>query len=137
LPWYTEGATGFVDVRDVTKAMLMLMESEVSSQRFIVSAENESFKNVFTMMAKAFNKRIPGRKVTPLLAAIVWRWETFKSKFTGKKPLITKETSSSAMAIQLFNNDKLKKYFPSFRYMQLPETISYTCSVLQQKVNNR
>ncbi len=136
-PWYTEGATGFVDVRDVAKAMIELMESGISSERFIVSGRNESFKNVFEMIAKAFNKKIPNRRVTPLLASIIWRLDTIKSKLTGKPPLITKETASSAMATQLFDNEKLKKHLPSFNYFPLEETIKYTCSGLQQKLNNQ
>ena len=41
-PWYTEGTTGFVHVKDVAAAMIMLMESGISSERFIISAENKS-----------------------------------------------------------------------------------------------
>ncbi|MEO8771383.1 MAG: NAD-dependent epimerase/dehydratase family protein [Ferruginibacter sp.] len=136
LPWYTEGITGFVDVRNVAGSMIALMESEIVSQRFVVSAENESFRNVFNMIAKGFNKKLPTRKVTPLLAAIVWRLEAVKSKFTSVKPLITKETAASAMAVQYFDNGKLKKYLPSFNYYSLSQTISDTCAALQQKLNN-
>ncbi|MBS1742629.1 MAG: NAD-dependent epimerase/dehydratase family protein [Bacteroidetes bacterium] len=136
-PWFTDGMNGFVDVRDVAKAMIQLMESEITAQRFIVSAENETFSNVFHLIAKAFNKKIPNRKVTPLLAAIVWRIEAIKSKLTGIKPLITRETAASAMAISKYDNNKLKKYLPSFSYYPLEETIAFTCAALQQKLNNR
>ncbi len=136
-PWYTNGTIGLVDVRDVAKVMIALMESGISAERFIISAENESFKNVFEMIAKAFNKKIPHRRVTPMLAAIIWRLETIKSKLTGKAPLITRETAASAMATQLFDNEKLKKYLPSFNYISLQETIRHTCMGLQQKLNNR
>src|SRR5205085_8217944 len=107
------------------------------SQRFIVSAENETFRNVFVMMTKAFNKKTPRLKVTPLLAAIVWRFEKIKSVFTGIQPLVTKKTAASAMAIQKFNNKKLIKYLPSFSYYPLEQTINDTCALLQQKLNNQ
>lgn len=137
LPWYTTGVSGFVDVRDVAKAMIMLMESDITAERFIVSSENNEFKNVFNMIAKEFNKRSPHRKVTALLAGIVWRYEALKSKFTGIKPIVTKETAASAMAIQYFDNSKLKEQLPAFSYFPLSETIGHTCSLLQQKLNNR
>ncbi|MBL0145220.1 MAG: NAD-dependent epimerase/dehydratase family protein [Chitinophagaceae bacterium] len=41
-PWYTAGTTGFVDVKDVASAMIQLMESDVTAQRFILSAENKT-----------------------------------------------------------------------------------------------
>ncbi|MEP7163446.1 MAG: NAD-dependent epimerase/dehydratase family protein [Ferruginibacter sp.] len=135
-PWYAEGTTGFVDVKDVARIMIMLMESEISSERFIISAENKSYHDLFDQIADAFNKKRPSRKVTALLASIVWRWEAIKSKFTGAVPLITKETAATAMTKVRFDNSKLKKYFPSFEYHGLEQTIKTTCSALQQKLNN-
>lgn len=136
-PWYTEGVTGYVDVRDVAKAMIQLMQSNISGERFIISAEDRSFKDVFTMMAKAFEKKPPHKKVTPFLAQIVWRLEAIKSLFTGKEPLVTKETAKTALATVHFDNSKLKKYLPDFTYIPIEETIVHTCRLLQQKLNNR
>ncbi|MES2849985.1 MAG: NAD-dependent epimerase/dehydratase family protein [Bacteroidota bacterium] len=136
-PWYSEGVTGFVDVRDVVKAMIQLMESNISSERFIISAEDRSFKDVFALIAKAFGKKAPHKKVTPLLAQIVWRWEAIKSRFTGKDPLVTKETAKTALATVHFDNSKLKKFLPSFTYTPVEDAINHTCAVLQQKLNNR
>jgi dihydroflavonol-4-reductase len=77
-PWYTEGTSGFVDVADVVKAMMLLMESNVSAERFILCAENLTYREVFTQMANNFNKKPPHKKVTHLLATIVWRMEGVK-----------------------------------------------------------
>lgn len=135
-PWYADGTTGFVDVKDVANAMIMLMRSEISSERFIISAENKSYQDVFDQIADAFNKKRPSKKVNPFIAAVVWRWEAVKSKFTGAIPLITKETAATALAKVQFDNSKLKKYFPSFEYHRLEQTIKTTCLALQQKLNN-
>ncbi|MEO7048159.1 MAG: NAD-dependent epimerase/dehydratase family protein [Ferruginibacter sp.] len=135
--WYTDGTTGFVDVRDVAAAMIALMESDISSERFILSAENVTYQSVFNMMAKAFNKKPPYKKVTPFIAKIVWRMEALKSFFTGAKPLITKETAATALAKVNFDNSKLLKFLPGFKYHSLEETINYTCNALQQKINNQ
>jgi dihydroflavonol-4-reductase len=134
-PWYSEGVTGYVDVRDVAKAMITLMESNISGERFILSAEDRSFKEVFTLIANAFGKKPPLKKVTPFLAQLVWRLEKIKSLFTGKEPLVTKETAKTALARVHFNNNKLKKFLPGFTYTPLQETIEYTCKVFQQKLN--
>ena len=134
-PWYSEGMTGFVDVADVAKAMIQLMESDIVSERFIISAENRTYREVFNSMADAFGKKRPTKKVTAWLASVVWRLERIKSKFTGKQPLVTKETAATALAIAVYDNSKLKKYLPSFEYLNLEQTIKTTCSVLQQKLN--
>jgi nucleoside-diphosphate-sugar epimerase len=134
-PWYTEGITGFVDVKDVAKAMVLLMESNINAERFIISAENKSYKDVFNLMAKAFGKKQPNKKVTPLIAKMVWRVEAIKSFFTGKEPLVTKETSRTALAKVQFDNSKLKKWIPQFNYQPLGETIKQTCFELLKKKN--
>lgn len=136
-PWYTDGVTGFVDVRDLAGAMILLMESNYSAQRFIISAENRSFGDVFTLIAKAFNKKPPHKKVTPFIAKTVWRIEALKKLFTGREPLVTKETAGTAMAKVYFNNSKLKTSLPGFAYRPLEETITDTCRALQQKLNRR
>src|SRR5215470_4882962 len=64
-PWYTHGVTGFVDVADVVKAMLLLMDNDISGERFIISAENISYKNLFTLIADNFGKKPPHKNVTP------------------------------------------------------------------------
>ncbi|GAB2837875.1 Rossmann-fold NAD(P)-binding domain-containing protein [Ferruginibacter profundus] len=134
-PWYAEGTTGFVDVRDVVEAMLQLMESDITAQRFIISAENKSFQELFNLIANAFGKKAPHKKVTPLIAAFVWRLEAIKSKFTKKDPLITKETAKTAMAKVNFDNSKLKKYLPDFKYRKIEDTINDTCALFFQKLN--
>ena len=135
-PWYTNGSTGFVDVRDVVKAMIELMNSNITAERFIISAENRTYADVFNLMAKAFGKKPPHKKVTPLLAKIVWRLEAVKSLFTGNDPLLTKETAATAMTKSTFDNSKLKKFLPYFEYRKIEDTITDTCAVLQQKINN-
>ncbi len=133
-PWYTEGTTGFVDVRDVVNAMMQLMDSNITSQRFIISAETRSFKEVFNLIAKAFGKKAPHKIVTPLITKIVWRLEALKSFFTKQDPLITRETAKTAMAKVNFDNSKLKKYLPDFTYRPIEETIAETCAVFTQKI---
>lgn len=134
-PWYTEGTSGFVDVKDVVRAMALLMESEVSAQRFILCADSVPYREVFTEMAKLFGKRPPHKKVTPLLAGLVWRWEALKAKFTGNDPILTRETARTAQAKVYFDNTKLTTGFPSFRYTPLHESLQRICGELKEMHN--
>lgn len=133
LPWYTEGISGFVDVRDVARAMIMLMKSELTSQRYILNGDNLPYKRVFSEIAQGFGKKPPHKKVTPSLARLVWRLEVLKSWFTGKEPLITKETTQFAMAKVYYDNSKLIKHLPGFEYTDLSKSILDTCATLVAK----
>lgn len=134
-PWYTNGTTGFVDVRDVVSIMIALMQAPITAERFIISAHNTSYRKLFDMIADAFQKRRPYKEVTPFLAKLVSNLEAIKSSITGKKPLITKETAATAQAKVVFDNSKLFRFLPGFSYLPLQQTITHTCNVLQQKVN--
>ncbi len=132
-PWYTQGVNGFVDVRDVARAMILLMNSEISGQRYILNAENLSFKEIFSLMAKGFEKKPPSKKVTPFIAELIWRLEAIRSAFTGKKRMITKETARSAQVIVYHDHNKILNALPQFHFIPIADTIEYTCKSLKKK----
>src|SRR5690606_7221019 len=90
-PYYTTGVNGFVDVEDVVKAMILLMDSSIEGERFILSAENWDYQRLFTAMAHALGKKPAHIAVKPWMAEVVWRMEKVKGMITGKHPLVTKE----------------------------------------------
>jgi len=132
-PWFTEGVSGFVDVRDVARVMILLMNSEITAQRFIVNGENLSYKEIFSLIARSFGKKPPYKRVTPFLAEMIWRLEAFKTKFTAKKHLLTKETARTAQAIVYFDNSKILKTLPQLQFTKIKDTILHTTSTLKEK----
>ena len=135
--WYTEGVSGFVDVRDVAEAMILLMNSDISGQRFILNSECVSYKDLFFSIAKCFGKKPPQKKVTPFLAEVVWRMEVLKAMFTGKKQLLTKETARTAQSKIYYDNSKILKALPGFQFIKIKDTIERTCTILKEKYNLR
>lgn len=131
--WYTDGISGFVDVRDVARAMILLMNSEITAERFILSGENLSYREIFSCIATCFGKKPPYKKVTPFLAALVWRIEAIKTKITGKKHLLTKETARTSQAKVYFDNSKILNALPQFKFTKIEDTIERTCIILKEK----
>ena len=121
--WYTSGINGFVDVEDVARAAILLMESNITEQRYIVNGDNWTFQKLQNAIADAFDKKRPSKLATPFLMNLAWRVEKFKSLFTGKKPLLSKESARVAQSKTLFENDKLLKAFPGFSFTPLEESI--------------
>ena len=62
-------------------------------------------------------------KVTPLLKEFAWRIESVKSFFTGKKPLITRETANSAMSNKKYDSSKIKGFL-SYNFIDFDDTIN-------------
>ena len=51
LKFYTAGSSGFVDVEDVAKCMIALMNSGIRAERFIINAENRDYKQITAEIA--------------------------------------------------------------------------------------
>jgi dihydroflavonol-4-reductase len=134
-PWYTKGISGFVYATDVARAMIALMRSDISEERFIITAENLPYREIFNMMAKNFSKKPPHRAASKILAALVWRLERLKSLFTGIDPLLTKETAETARMKVYYDGSKFRRSLPGFSYMPIDEAIAECCREYLLRVN--
>lgn len=137
MPWfYGKGTNGYVDVEDVVAAMIALMESNIENERFVVSAGNYSYREVFSLIAKGFNKPLPRIEVPDLILNTVWRFEAVRSALTKDKPLITKETATTSKNKYLYSSEKLIKAI-GYKYKPLEKTISTLCGMMQQELKNK
>lgn len=127
-PWYTDGSSGFVDARDVADIMISLMESNLEAERFILSAENKPYREVFAAMARGFHKKEAGRRASPWMGQLVWRIEKLKSMISGKDPLLTKETAETAQMHVYYNTEKIHKALPGIRFRPVDESIADFCA---------
>jgi dihydroflavonol-4-reductase len=128
LKFYTTGINGFVDVRDVAKIMIHLMENNLFNERYIVSSENISYRDLFTMIAKHLEKKAPFVKVPSLLGQVAWRVEGIKAALTGTKPEVTKEMAVTVQQTYTFSNEKIKNKI-SADFLPVEESIRQTCRI--------
>lgn len=127
LKFYTRGSNGFVDVEDVVKLMIILMESDISAERFIINGENVKYKELFTSMANALNVKPPQIKANRFLSKIAWRTLWVKSLFTGKQSSITRETAETANQTYNYSNNKVVEA-TSYKFMSIKESIKKTAT---------
>ena len=135
-PWYTKGVNGFVAVEDVAKIAVLLMESNITEERFIINHENWEFRKLFDVIADGFRKKHPKWEATPFLSSIAWRVERIKSFLKNAKPLLTKETARIALSKTYWQNDKILKALPGFSFMPLEACITKACKNYADAVNN-
>jgi nucleoside-diphosphate-sugar epimerase len=128
LPFYTRGINGFVDVRDVVAAMTGLMASGQVGERFICSAANLPYRDLFTMIASAFGKRPPHIFVPPWLAEVAWRAEAARAFVTRRSPDITRELSVTASQFYRYTSDKLLNTI-DFSFRDINKTVRDICGL--------
>lgn len=133
--WYSNGVNGFVDVEDAAKATVLMMESSITDERFIVNGENWLFKKLLDTMAENFGKKKPTKKITSFIVALAWRIDKMRSFFTGVKPLLTKESAKVAMSKTHFENDKILETLQGFSFTTLEESIKKACKKYKDLLN--
>jgi len=128
LKFYPPGHSGFVDVRDVAKFMVLLMESNISNERYILNSENCSFKEVFENIALHLGKSLPSIELRPWLGELAWRAEMLRSLIFRKASKISKETISAGFNNVSFSNEKIKKAL-EINFIPVKESIKNTAGL--------
>ncbi len=126
LKFYPGGANSFIDVRDVAKIMIALMESELKNERFILASENLDYKNVFELIASALNKPAPTIRATPLMSELAWRAAWLAGLFSNANPFITRETAMTAQQRNVYSNKKVKEKL-NWNFIPVIEAIENAC----------
>ena len=129
-PYYTSGETAWVDVKDVVNIMMILMNSTISGEQFILSAGNYSYQTIFTQMALAMNKKPPHKKASKWMTELVWRFSYLKSLITNKQATISKETARASQEIKHYSNEKLKIILENYCYNSIEKTIQRVSKIL-------
>jgi len=131
IPFYFTGVNGYVDVRDVAKAMMLLMESPVSGERFVLNSENLSLRDFFAKAADILGKPHPRIAVNGrMMAAIAWIDE-MRSRITRSKPLITRENVRAAMSKSYYSSEKFRKAF-NFSFIPMDVSLRDALFILNQ-----
>jgi len=115
LKYYTGGANSFVDVRDVAKAMVLLMQSDIKNDGFILTSENMPYREITRMIAEIMGKPAPHKFASWSTTEMAWRLNALKGFFTGKKSSFTKDTARISQNTSAYSNKKLKDNIP-FEY---------------------
>lgn len=138
LKYYTKGETGFVDVRDVSQAMVRLMDADnfdkTRNQRFILNAGNLSYQDFFNQIADVLQKPRPTTFASDLILQTTWRAARLASFFSGKRPFITRDAVSGSNKISRYNGRKILSTI-DFQYHDLDQTITDIANKFQEDIS--
>ncbi|HNQ60852.1 MAG TPA: SDR family NAD(P)-dependent oxidoreductase [Bacteroidia bacterium] len=128
LRFYAEGRTGFVDVRDVSRSCIALMDNNIFGRRFVLNSENLSYKELLSSIAEGFNMNPPSFKAEKWMSELVWRLEAIRSFFSGSNPLISKETSRNSRKKWNYSSEKIRKVLGS-SFIPVRQSVMDTCRI--------
>lgn len=83
-PFYPPGSCGVIDVEDLVQIMILLMNSNVTNERFIINSEHMSYKTLMSIIAKKLNKKPPHIKLKRWIMKFFIFLDIIWSKLLGK-----------------------------------------------------
>ncbi|WP_313112880.1 NAD-dependent epimerase/dehydratase family protein [Aequorivita sediminis] len=122
IPFYPSGSMGIVDIKDVVRAMILLMNSEVKNKQYIIVGENITFKELLSKLAVLFEKKPPTKKLSKGIMLLISRIDWLLNKLFNTKRKVVKANVLSMFTKTAYNADKLKNQF-DFRYTPTDDTL--------------
>ena len=122
----TQGVTGYVDVRDVARAIVELSATpEAIGEQFILSSENLSFMELMTKASKVVKRRAPFINIGEITIRMAYYISFLYGLFSGKPPRLNKYTARTSQNKNYYNGTKVH-HFIDFKYTPIDDTISRT-----------
>ena len=113
--FYTLGKLGIVAVEDVVKALTTLMKSTISGERFILVAEDVTYKELFDRIAENLTSRTSANKIKkPKYLVKKWQVQIARvlefifSILFFRKRMLTKSTINSLYNLEVHDTSKIK-----------------------------
>ena len=109
LRFYTKGSTGYVAVEDVVSVAHQLMDAPIKNERFILVAENWSFKEMTQQVAELLGKKPPKLPLSSSLLYLGWALESILSALGVHKKFLSKALVHSLSDTSVLDGTKVKR----------------------------
>ncbi len=113
--FYTLGKVGIIAVEDVIKAMTTMMKSNISGERFILVAEDLTYKELFDSIADSLASRTSSNKIKkPKFEIKKWQLQIIRifefifSTLFFRKRMLTKANINALYNLETHDNSKIK-----------------------------
>ncbi len=126
LSHYTTGTTGYVDIDDVVNSMLLLMDSNIKNERYILVAENLPFKEFAKKVAQGLKVNTPQKEASKLQLQLAWRLDWLNHFIRRKRRKLPKQLAKSISEKYYYTNKKVISHL-ELEFKPIDESISETC----------
>jgi nucleoside-diphosphate-sugar epimerase len=132
LPFYIDGGSGYVCVGDVVRAMILLMKSNVHSERYILVEGNYSNYEILKKIAKAFGENPPFIKISHGFIYTLGAFVEFTGKIFGFKPMFDRNLARSVTNRTYYSSAKIIGEF-GFEFSSIENCIDKTCKFMMKR----
>jgi dihydroflavonol-4-reductase len=129
--FYTNGSSGFIDVRDVTRAMQYLTESDLKNDRYILVSENKTYREVLDLIALSLQKRKPNIQLKSGVLKLI-SYLLKAPNLLGFPLKLSMAKVQSMTSKTRYSNAKIKKIL-DFELTPIQETIDRVTTFYRQR----
>jgi dihydroflavonol-4-reductase len=130
MPVYFDGGFGTVDVEDVARGAIEAMEKGRDGERYILSGENVTVKNLLDLTAEFAGIKAPSIKVPGPVLRIVAILMEIASRLTGSRPQMTRSTVDEFGGKYAYVDCSKARRELGFTYRSARETVRRTVAWL-------
>jgi nucleoside-diphosphate-sugar epimerase len=109
ISYYTSGYIGMVDVQDVAKCMISLMNSEIINQNYILVSKNISLQELLSRVSKHLHKDPPKKEISKRKMILLSNLDWVYSKIFRTKRKLLKVFVNSLYRDYLYDSSNVKK----------------------------
>ncbi|MEF9949633.1 MAG: NAD-dependent epimerase/dehydratase family protein [Mucinivorans sp.] len=134
MQFYTRGAMGYVDVRDVARAMVLLsLTPSAEGKIYCLNGANVGFREFFTIFGAPFDRRAPRIGLDKWVVDCVGRLSLWWSFFTWQRPLLSLFVAKQLSEQVRYDGSAIELSLPDFSYTPLSDTAQYVAENLVKK----
>jgi len=122
LRFYPIGSVGIVALEDVVNPLILLMESNIKNERFILVSENLKYKDLLGKIAKSLNKKPPKFPLTKGLLYTLYVLDKILYALGIKKSFLSQAFVQSLCSHQKYDGSKIEKKL-AFSYQDTKITL--------------
>lgn len=123
IPVFPAGENGFVSAKDVASACLALAESGIRGERFLLNAENISYKDAMGAIAHSVGAKPPTKIVNGWMISLVVFMFAALEFFTGRKSMANKVSMKMAQLKTHYDGSKILRRLDGWKYESVQTAI--------------
>lgn len=122
MPFFMSGTNAYVDVKDVAKAMLLLMKAPINGERYILISENKDLQSLLSEIARLLGKKEPQFKLPQIIAQLLAPADAILSWISGKKQKLSAENIKISLQHFEYSSQKFQQEF-GFKFIPVSDSL--------------
>ncbi len=122
IKYYTSGGIGIVDVQDVVKAMVLLMNSPIKNEHYILVSKNISYREFLSKIAFNLNKKEPTQLIAKWVMMVFSSVDWFSNKLFKTRRKLINATVRTLYKKRSYDGSKIENNL-DFQYRNYEKTI--------------